>query len=228
MAKIRVFLADDHAVLRSGLRLLINTQSDMEVVGETGDHGSLVAKVRECRPDVVTLDLSMPGGSAAQVIEQLARDVPTVRVLVLTMHDDPTYFRIAMAAGACGYLVKKAADSDLLTAIRSVARGRVFTQIDFPATAGPPPFAKPPPAVGTIVPAKSPLATLSDREREVLVLVALGNTNQAIADRLGLSVKTVESYRARLMDKLGLKNRAELTQFAVQAGLLHASPPAAE
>src|SRR5689334_6661565 len=110
MPKIRVLVADDHAVLRAGLRLLINTQRDMEVVGEAGSHQEVLSKARELRPDVVTLDLSMPSGTGAMVIKTLAQELPQSRVVVLTMHDDPTYFRTAMAAGAFGYVVKKAAD----------------------------------------------------------------------------------------------------------------------
>jgi two-component system, NarL family, response regulator NreC len=212
MPKTRVFVADDHAVLRAGLRLLINTQKDMEVVGEAGNHQEVLSKVRQLRPDVVTLDLSMPSGTGAMVIKTLAQELPQTRVVVLTMHDDPAYFRMAMAAGAFGYVVKKAADSELLDAIRCVARGRVFTQVELSSDC------RTPPSIPQ--PTPRPLDSLSNREREVLVLIAQGYTNQAVADRLHLSVKTVESYRARLMAKLGLCNRAELTQLAIDTGLL--------
>jgi len=218
MAKTRILVADDHAVLRSGLRLLINTQRDMEVVGEAANHQEALSMARALRPDVVTLDLSMPSGTAAMVIKTLVRELPQTRVVVLTMHDDPTYFRTAMAAGALGYVVKKAADSELLDAIRCVARGRVFTQAELTS--------KDHAAHSATRPGQSPLDTLSDREREVLVLVAQGHTNQAIADRLQLSVKTVESYRARLMSKLKLRSRAELTQLAMDTGLLSSGPSA--
>jgi DNA-binding NarL/FixJ family response regulator len=218
MSKTRVLVADDHAVLRTGLRLLINTQRDMEVVGEAADHQQALSKARELKPDVVTLDLSMPGGTGAMVIKTLVEQLPQTRVLVLTMHDDPAYFRVAMAAGALGYVVKKAADSELLDAIRCVARGRVFAHAELSSDNRV--------AQSTTQPAESPLNTLSDREREVLVLIAQGHTNQAIADRLELSVKTVESYRARLMSKLCLRSRAELTQLAIATGLLTSGPPA--
>lgn len=218
MSKIRVMVADDHAVLRSGLKLLINSQSDMQVVGEAGSHDEALKEVRAIKPDVLTLDMTMPGGSAVRVIETLARECPMTRVVVLTMHDDAAYFRVAMAAGAFGYVVKKSADTELLDAIRAVARGRIYTQVQLAAASDRLP-------VTTTSETKADnnlLATLSDREREVLVMVAQGHTNQAVADKLDLSVKTVESYRARLMSKLGLRNRAELTQLAMEAGLLSA------
>ena len=215
MEKIRVLLADDHAVLRSGLRLLIDTQSDMEVVGETGDHESALTKTIELRPDVLTLDLSMPGGLGTEAIQRIVDEVPSTRVLVLTMHDDAAYFRSAMAAGAFGYVVKKAADVELLDAIRAVAGGQVYSR--FTPT-------KNVDHADQIHSDHSSLGQtldiLSDREREVLELVARGHTNQAVADLLSLSVKTIESYRSRLMTKLGLRNRAQLTQFAVETGLL--------
>lgn len=218
MAKICVLVADDHAVLRSGLKLLINSQSDMQVVGEAGSHEEALRKSREIKPDVLTLDLTMPGGTATKVIETLSRDCPATRVVVLTMHDDAAYFRVAMAAGAFGYVVKQSADTELLDAIRCVARGKIYTQVQL-ARASDRPAVIPGPPNGSA----NLLSSLSEREREVLTMIAQGHTNQAVADRLNLSVKTVESYRARLMTKLGLHNRAELTQLAMEAGLLAGS-----
>jgi two-component system, NarL family, response regulator NreC len=219
MAKIRVLVADDHAVLRSGLKLLINSQVDMQVIGEAGSHDEALQKCRELKPDVVVLDMTMPGRSGVQVIGILAREYPATRVVVLTMHDDASYFRLAMAAGAFGYLTKKSADTELLDAIRCVSQGKTYTQIQLDAGSN-----RPLGGIGTSQMRESQLLeTLSDREREVLILVAQGYTNQAIADRLDISVKTVESYRARLMSKLGLHNRAELTQFAIELDLLSRS-----
>lgn len=215
MAKIRVLVADDHAVLRTGLRLLINTQSDMETVGEAGTFAETIEAVKQTRPDVVTLDLSMPGGTGIKLMETLLRESPKSRVLVLTMHDDPAYFRLAMAAGAAGYVMKKSADTELLAAIRSVAGGHSYARIELSRS-----MESRGPTDTKTVAAANQLDSLSEREREVFELVVQGHTNQAIADRLFLSVKTVESYRARLMSKLGLQNRAELTQFALQLGLL--------
>ncbi len=217
MSRISVLVADDHAVLRAGLRLLINTQPDMEVVGEAGDHRQALEMARKLQPNVVTLDMSMPAGNGIQVIQSLARELPNIRVLVLTMHDDPAYFRMALASGAVGYVCKKAADSELLTAIRSVAQGKFYTQLELSADNSAPLVSVP---TGS---ARSPLEQLSEREQEVLLYLAQGFTNQAIADRLHLSVKTVESYRARLLTKLRMKSRAELTQFAIESGLLQ--PP---
>ena len=214
MGRIRVLLADDHAVLRAGLRLLIETQPDMEVIGEAGDYEAALRATRDVQPDVLTLDISMPHGECAQVIETIVREVPATRVLVLTMHDDEAYFRVVMAAGAFGYVVKKAADVELLDAIRSVASGKIYTHIT-PSVALPIDSAE----ITTALPAKSQFETLSNREREVLILVAMGHTNQAVAERLSLSVKTIESYRSRLMLKLGLQSRVELTQFAIEIGL---------
>jgi len=211
---IRVLIADDHAVMRAGLRLLLESQPDIQVVDECGTHQDVLAALARHQGgvDVVSLDLSMPGGSAGALIEDVVRGHGDVGVVVLTMHDDASHARRALAAGARGYVVKSAADRELLAAIRSVAAGRTHVgQTVAGETVSDP---KRPAGGG------SPLDTLSDREREVLVLVAQGHTNQQIADRLFLSVKTIESYRARLMSKLGLTNRAELTAFALDAGLM--------
>ena len=217
-AKIRVLIADDHAILRSGLRLLISAQPDLEVVGEAGDFEETIRRAKALLPDVVTLDLTMPGGSGLAAIEQLRTAVPSARIVVLTMHEDPAYVRSALAAGASGFLVKSAADSALIAAIRAVERGRLFIEVQdreaMKALMTP----------GRVAPdAPAPIALLSEREREVWVLLAQGHTNQAIADRLGLSVKTIESYRARLMQKLGLTNRAELTRLAMELRLVSGS-----
>ncbi|QOV89382.1 response regulator [Humisphaera borealis] len=218
--KIRVLIADDHAILRNGLRWMIAAQPDMEVVGEANDFSTAVALAASTKPDVMTLDLTMPGGTGLGAISRILAGRPAIRIVVLTMHDDPAYCRTALAAGASGYLVKSAADAELITAIRTVHRGRLF--VDMHSTSE----AAVAPSVGKGSEPNPRLATLSAREREVMVMVAEGHTNQAIADRLLLSVKTVESYRARLMEKLGLANRAELTRFAMDVGLIGQSSSA--
>lgn len=217
MPGIRVFIADDHAVLRAGLKLLINAQADMEVVGEAGDGPAAVRGAQTTAPHVVLLDLSMPGARSMQTIEQLVRTAPKARVLVLTMHDDPAYSRAALLAGASGYIVKKAADVELLTAIRAVHQGRAFVNLTRPGEPAPGQQVR---RVSRDSPAAGQPRPLSPREAEVLRLLAQGHTNQEAADQLAVSVKTIETHRKRLSDKLGLKSRAQLFRFAVEVGLL--------
>ena len=221
MPRIRVFIADDHAVLRAGLKLLINSQSDMEVVGEAADGLATVRGAPNATPHVVLLDLSMPGARYTRTIEQLALQVPEARVLVLTMHDDPAYMRAALHAGASGYIVKKAADVELLTAIRAVHHGRTFVDLTRP---GESPRTNDSGQLSREVPHAGPPRPLSRREGEVLRLLAQGHTNQEAADHLAVSVKTVETHRRRLSEKLGLKNRAELFRFALERGLFVDDP----
>ena len=213
MKSIRVVIADDHAVLRAGLRMLLEAQGDIEVVGEAGDGAEAARQAKALRPDVVLLDLSMPGLRSGEAIRGVIKASPDTRVLILTMHDDPAYLAAAVAAGASGYVVKKVADSELLTAIRAVHAGRTF--VDF--TSAPGADRLPPSLRGGMVPhAKD----LSRREREVLLLLAQGHSNRQVADAIRISVKTVETYRMRLKDKLGLKGRPELYRFAVESGIL--------
>jgi two-component system response regulator NreC len=215
MPKIRVLLADDHAVLRAGLKMLVNHQHDMEVVGEAGTFGEAIRLAKICKPDVITLDLTMPDGNGVDKIEQVCRECPGARVLVVTMHDDPAYLRAALSAGARGYVVKKAADTELLGAIRAVHAGRVFVDSESHGTMSPAVL------VSKDDDGKDAVRdNLSDRERTVLERLAQGYTNQSIADQLDLSVKTIESYRARLLRKLGLRSRADIIRYAVEAGLL--------
>jgi len=221
MRRIRIVIADDHALLRSGVRLLIDAQDDMEVVGEAGDLVQTKRELANARADVLTLDLTMPGGSGMASISAIRRSFPGVKILVVTMHDDPAYVRTALAMGAAGYVVKSAADSELISAIRAVYDGRMFVDAQH---AGAPVAQVAKDNSTSSGSARAPLDALSPREREVLALIAQGHTNQAAADQLGLSVKTVESYRARLMDKLGLANRADLIRLAVECGLLGANP----
>ena len=214
MTPIRLLIADDHAVLRSGLRMLLEAQRDMAVAGEAGDGVEVLQKARELQPDVVLMDLSMPGPHSGEVIRQVLRACPKTRVLILTMHDDAPYLASAMGAGATGYVVKKVADSELLSAIRAVHAGRTF--VDLTQTLDP---SRPQdPASGSA--SRQASKDLSRREREVLRLLAQGHSNQQIADRIRVSVKTVETYRTRLREKLGLKGRAELYRFALESGIL--------
>jgi two-component system, NarL family, response regulator NreC len=216
MSRIRVLIADDHAVLRAGLKLLIGAESDMEVVAEAADGPETVHRARTVAPDVVLLDLSMPGSRGTQTIEELVRRAPSPtsppRVLVLTMHDDAASMQAALLAGASGYIVKKAADVELLTAIRAVHRGRTFVDLTRPGESAP--------RTSRNSPAGGQPKPLSPREGEVLRLLAQGHSYRAVAEQLGVSVKTIETHRKRLADKLGLKSRAELFRFAVDVGLL--------
>jgi two-component system response regulator NreC len=205
--KIRVLLADDHAILRAGVRMLLEAQPDMTVVAEAGDGEEAVRRASGVRPDVAVVDLSMPGLSGVETLERLRREVPATRLLVLTMHDDPGYARLTQAAGASGHVIKDAESAELLAAIRAVHRGRTFVQIGAEAPAA-------------TAPSRPVTPGLSPRERQVLELLAHGHTNREVADRLSLSVKTVETHRARLSDKLGLHTRADLVRLAIDLGLL--------
>lgn len=210
---VHVLVADDHSLVRSGLRLLLSRQPDIRVTAEAGSYDEVLAALdTDAVVDIVLLDFTMPGGPAPALIEDILRRRPDARIVILTMHDDPGYARIGLAAGASGYVVKSAADADLLEAIRTVAAGERFSSIPSGGAAAPGPAAA--------RPGGTPVEGLSEREREVLLLVAEGHTNQQIADRLYVSVKTIESYRARMMAKLGLRDRAELTRFALGTGLL--------
>jgi len=217
MPSLRILIADDHAILRTGLRMLIDAQSDMSVVGEVADGTETVNRAKEVQADVVLLDLTMPGPPATVTIERLVRLEPSPRVLVLTMHDDPVYLRTALQAGASGYIVKKAADIELLSAIRVVWSGGTFVNLTRPGETAPGQAIQQIPRAS---PAAGQPKPLSQREVEVLRLLAQGHTNQEAADRLAVSVKTIETHRKRLSDKLGLKSRAELFRFAVEARLL--------
>lgn len=184
------------------------------MVGEAADGVEALRKTLETRPHITLLDLTMPGPPGTQLIQEITRRAPDTRVLVLTMHDDPAYMQSALMAGASGYVVKRAADSELLSAVHAVYRGRTF--VDLTRAHG-----------EDLEPRVQPLGhrhRLSPREGQVLTLLAEGHTNQEAADRLGVSVKTVETYRSRLGDKLGLRNRAALFRFALETGLLVAKP----
>lgn len=206
--KIRVLLADDHAVVRTGLGVLINHELDMEVVGEAADASEVVTRVAELKPDVVVLDLSMPGGGGIRALPKIRKESPMTRSIVLTMHEDPAYVRSVISSGGWGYVLKHSADRDVIRAIRAVQRGRRFVD----ATVAD--------ALMNDVGTQKASPELSEREVDVLRLLAEGHAYQVIADKLNLSIKTVESYRGRISQKLGFRNRAEMVRYALMMGLL--------
>ena len=215
MAKLRVLLAEDHAVVRDGLRSLIEGQADMAVVGEAEDGETACREAKECAPDVVVMDISMPRLNGAQATERLRRESPAARVLVLTAYEDKSYLRQLLAAGASGYLLKRAAANELVHAIRTVAAGGVY--ID-PALAGKVVDS----FIRQLAPGEErrPGPDLSEREVEVLRLIAWGYSYKEIAAQLGIGVRTVETYKTRLMEKLELRSRADIVRYAVQQGWL--------
>jgi len=205
---IKVAIADDHALVREGLALLIDGQPDMQVVVAVGDGKAAINHLRRTPCDILLLDLSMPKGGLG-VLRHLRRKSSDVRVLVLTMHDKPTWIRQAMAAGARGYLIKSAAAAELIDAIRRIHKGEIYLQ-------GPTREA----ADQARAAVRRPRIAFSGRERQVLLLIAEGFTNGDIAKKWGLSVKTVEGYRARVYDKIGARNRADLVRYAIEHGLI--------
>ncbi len=212
---IRVLLADDHAVLRAGLRALVNAESDMEVVGEATDGQDAVEKARELKPDVVVMDISMPGVNGLEATTRIVESGLAAKVLVLTMHPEDQYLLQVIKAGASGYVMKRSADTELMGAIRTVYRGEAFL---YPAATR---LLVNEYARGARSAAdRDTLAELTDREREVLRLTAEGFSNQEIADKLIISPKTVDTYRGRIMDKLNLRHRSELVRYALRKGLL--------
>ena len=208
---IRVLIVDDHAVLRAGLRLLIDLEDDMETVGEAGNVREAIFEARSSKPDLVLMDVVMPGESGLEGVLKLLHEHPNVKVLVLSMQDDPRYVREAFAAGAAGYVLKEAADAQVVSAIREVAEGGRYVHPELGAR---------------LVMAEAEAERragedpLSDREREVLQLLARGYTNQEIAEQLFISVRTAETHRAHVMQKLRLGSRAELVSYALANGLL--------
>ena len=208
---IRVLVVDDHAVVRTGLRLLLDSEADIEVVGEAGTVREAILETRATKPDIVLMDVVMPGESGIEGIPVVMKEAPKARVLLLSMQDDPQYVRQAFGAGASGYVLKEAADTELVAAVREVASGGRYVH----------------PALGARLAAaeaeERALADadpLSEREREVMRLLALGHTNQEIAKLLFISVRTAETHRAHIMQKLRLTSRAELVAYAIEHGLL--------
>lgn len=216
--KIRVLIADDHAILRAGLRMLVNAQDDMEVVSEAPDGQKAVQAARETSPDVALLDLTMPRMVGMKALHEIARNCRKTRVLVLTMHDDPAYLRSVLAAGGSGYLLKRTVDAELLVAIRAVHRGGTYVDPSLAKVLVQDLLAK----RGRKARPKQPVNVLSDREHQVLKLVAQGYSSPQIAKRIFVSVKTVETYRARIAEKLELRTRSEVVQYAIRMGLLSA------
>lgn len=216
MKATRILLADDHAILRAGLRSLLSEQPDMEVVAEAESGLETLSLAESLQPDAILLDLTMPGLNGLEALPLLRQRAPDSQVLVLTMHDDEGYVREALQAGAAGYILKRAVDSELIDAIRAVVRGEVYIHSTLTRV-----------LLDGILPnhassaaAADPWESLSEREFSVMRLIALGYTNADIADQLSISVKTVETYRARGMEKLGLNSRAELVRAALKRGLL--------
>ena len=208
---IKVLIVDDHAVVRSGLRYVLEAGEDIDVVAEAGDARHAVFETRATKPDVVLMDVVMPGKSGIEAIPDVLKDAPDAKILILSMQDDPRYVREAFAAGAAGYILKEAADTDLVAAVREVAAGGRYVH----------------PALGARLVAadaeerrRADDNPLSDRERDVLRLLALGHTNQEIAGKLYISVRTAETHRAHIMQKLRLTSRAELVRYALAQGLL--------
>lgn len=213
----RILLADDHAILRSGLQLLIEGHDGHEVVAQASDAAAAIRAARAHDPDIAILDITMPEGGGVFACEQILADCPATRVITLTMHEDPAYLKAALAAGAAGFVLKRSADTCLMDAVAAVADGRIF--ID--------------PALGPHVMQElleagrqrdegAPAEALSLRERQVLTLLAHGYTNREAAEELGLSMRSIETYRARMSEKLGFQSRKEMVRYALEAGLLRA------
>lgn len=211
---LRVVLADDHAVVREGLKALVNAQVDMRVVGEAADGEAACRAAKELSPDVVVMDLSMPLVNGTEATARVRRDCPDVKVLALTVHEERLYLVQLLRAGASGYVLKRAASAELVRAVRTVAAGGTYLD---------------PSIAGTLVQGylggndaaePAPPDNLSERERQVLLRIAKGFSNKEIAATLGVSVKTVETYKARMIEKLGLKSRVDIVRYASQRGWL--------
>jgi DNA-binding NarL/FixJ family response regulator len=213
MAKIKVLIVDDHAILREGIRALLSLYPDIEVVGEAEDGLQAISLTRQLGPDIVLTDIAMPGLGGLEATVEIRKQSPNSRVVILTQHDDSEYIFPILKAGASGYVLKKAVGTELVAAIRAVYRGESFLY----------------PSVATAViegylargdDAESSYDRLSDREKQVLKLIAEGHTNKEIAEMLSLSVKTVLAHRANLMEKLDIHNRTELVKYAIRKGLV--------
>jgi two-component system, NarL family, response regulator NreC len=215
LEKIRVLLADDHTILRAGLKMMLNAQPDIEAVGEASDGRQAISEAEKLSPDVIIMDITMPECNGIEATRQIKRLLPEVRVLILTMHENEEYLFQTLRAGAAGYMLKEAADTDLISAIRVVSSGRFYLS---------------PSAQSMLVSdylqrvhtgeERDSYSALTEREREILKLVAEGYTNSQIGERLFISPKTVDTHRTHVMDKLNLHSRAELVRYAMRRGLL--------
>jgi len=215
LSKIEILVVDDHPIVRMGLRALLEAQPDMKVVGEAVDGHTALAMALETQPSVVVMDITMGAMNGLTVTKEITSRLPQTKVLVLTIHDEEEYLRRALEAGATGYVLKQAAYTELSVAIRAVDRGEVFVYPSLTRVL----LGETDPAAGAG--GQQPdVEPLSDREQQILRLVALGHTSQEIADQLLLSVKTIETYRARVMEKLHLKSRSALVRYALKRGLL--------
>ena len=224
MKKLRVLLADDHKIVREGLRLLINSQPDMQVVGEAANGNEVLVKARDLKPDVVVMDLSMPELNGLQATERLKAEHPGIKVVALTAHEDESYLRQLCKVGAAGYVLKRSAGDELVKAIGTVAKGGVHFEASLASKA----LASQ--MTGSPMKGESHSIELSEREKEVLIMLAWGYSNKEIAGQLKLSVKTVETYKLRIGEKLGLRSRTEMVQYALRLGWLnetHSSLPLA-
>jgi DNA-binding NarL/FixJ family response regulator len=213
--RIRILIADDHALLRETLAQYLDSQPDMRVVAEAGTASATVEQAAVSDPHIILLDITMPGGSGISIIPELRQRAGGSRIVIMTMHDEPSYLRAAVAAGVEGYLVKSSPPTVLLEAVRAVKRGERFIDESMKAYL----VAMPADDQG---PDNAPIMRLSERERQVLIGLAQGLRYQTIAEQLGVSVKTVETYRSRLTAKLGFKTRADLMRFAIESGILTA------
>lgn len=210
---MRILIADDHGIMRAGLRALLDTEPDLEVIGEAEDGKHALQLARALKPDIILMDISMPGCSGIEATRLLAEHCPQTRVLILTMHDDKSLLQAAIQSGASGYVLKRAVESELINAVRAVARGDLYVHSSMTR-------ALLETASYTPSPKGDAVENLTPREVEVLQLIASGYTNRQIAEKLTVSVRTVESHRANLIDKLGIRTRVELLRYAIENGLL--------
>jgi DNA-binding NarL/FixJ family response regulator len=216
MPRIRVLIADDHALLREGIRVLLSRESDLEVVGEAADGREAIARCRALHPDVILMDIAMPGLGGLEAALEIRKESPDTKILVLTQYEDREYVTRFLKVGAAGYVLKKAAGAELASAIRSVSRGGLVLdpQVAREALRE----AEPAPGGGT----EDPYEALTDREKQVLRIVAEGKSNKEVAELLGISVKTAMSHREHVMEKLGLHSRTDLIRFALKKGVIQA------